>query len=124
MYKVIKRIEVAGAHFLNLPYKSKCADLHGHNWIIDVEVEASELNASGMVLDFTIIKEVVGQLDHTNLNEMKAFSKHNPTAENIAEWIASQINAELVINKNGNLYATVSKIMVQESEGNTACYIA
>ena len=31
MYYVSKRMEVAGAHRLDLPYESKCSNLHGHN---------------------------------------------------------------------------------------------
>ena len=34
MYKIIKKMEVAGAHKLELPYESKCSNLHGHNWNI------------------------------------------------------------------------------------------
>ena len=64
-----------------LPYRSKCASLHGHNWIITVYCRSSRLNSEGMVVDFTRIKEVVTEkLDHQNLNEVLPF---NPTAENI-----------------------------------------
>ena len=34
MYYVSKRLEVSAAHRLSLSYESKCASLHGHNWII------------------------------------------------------------------------------------------
>ena len=33
MYTVIKRMEVSAAHSLKLSYRSKCENLHGHNWI-------------------------------------------------------------------------------------------
>ena len=36
MYYVSKRMEIAGAHHLELPYDSKCEKLHGHNWIVTV----------------------------------------------------------------------------------------
>ena len=36
MYTVIKRMEISAAHSLKLSYRSKCEDLHGHNWIITV----------------------------------------------------------------------------------------
>ena len=32
MYTVIKRMEISAAHSLKLSYRSKCEDLHGHNW--------------------------------------------------------------------------------------------
>ena len=79
MFTVIKRMEISAAHKLILPYRSKCASLHGHNWIITVYCRSERLNADGMVVDFTQIKQAVKEkLDHRNLNEVLPF---NPTAE-------------------------------------------
>ena len=107
MYTVIKRMEVSASHCLSLSYRSKCENLHGHNWIITVYCRSIELNENGMVADFSHIKAVVKEkLDHHNLNEVLPF---NPTAENIARWICEQI-------------PTCFKVEVQESEANTAVY--
>ncbi len=57
MYYVSKRLEISAAHRLELDYPSKCTRLHGHNWIVTVHCRAAELNANGMVTDFTDIKE-------------------------------------------------------------------
>ena len=107
MYYVSKRMEIAGAHSLQLSYESKCQHLHGHNWIITVYCKAKELNVDGMVCDFKHIKDKIhGYLDHGDLNELLPF---NPTAENIAKWIHDQI-------------PQCYKVSVQESEGNIAVY--
>lgn len=107
MYRVTKRLEISASHSLKLSYPSKCTNLHGHNWIITVTCEAEELNANGMVEDFSEIKaRITSQLDHANLNEVLPF---NPTAENIARWICDQI-------------PTCVRVDVQESEGNVASY--
>ena len=107
MFIVKKRMEIAGAHRLNLNYESKCANLHGHNWIVTVWCKSQTLDANGMVMDFTHIKrEVQDKLDHKFLNDVVEF---NPTAENIAKWVCDQIP---------NCY----RVSVQESEGNVATY--
>lgn len=107
MFIVKKRMEIAGAHRLNLNYESKCANLHGHNWIVTVWCKSQTLDDNGMVMDFTHIKrEVQDKLDHKFLNDVVEF---NPTAENIAKWVCDQIP---------NCY----RVSVQESEGNVATY--
>lgn len=109
MYYVTKRIEISASHRLNLDYESKCTAMHGHNWIITVHCRAKELNANGMVTDFTLIKQKVKErLDHAVLNDVLPF---NPTAENIARWIVETVP---------NCY----RADVQESEGNIASYEA
>ena len=125
MYIIKKRIEISSSHCLNLPYQSKCSKPHGHNWIIEVEISGEFLNEEGLLIDFTHIKEVVMQLDHTNINEViKDKYPLNPTAENLAVWIADKINNKIFAYWTGeDEKPTVTKVTVQESEGNTACYI-
>ena len=107
MYTVTKKIEVSGAHFLTLPYDSKCKNFHGHNWIIFVTCKSETLDDNGMVIDFVKIKEIVKQLDHTNINDV--LKNLNPTAENIARWLCENI-------------PHCVRVEVQESEGNIATY--
>ena len=57
MYYVSKRFEVAGAHYVTTEHRSKCEELHGHNWIVIVHCKSMELNDDGMVTDFTMIKK-------------------------------------------------------------------
>lgn len=107
MYYISKRMEIAGAHFLNLDYESKCSNLHGHNWIVTVFCKAEELNGNGMVVDFTQVKKQIhDQLDHKTINDVLDI---NPTAENMAKWIHDHVR---------NCYM----VEVQESEGNIAVY--
>lgn len=108
MYRVKKTLEISGAHRLNLDYESKCSNLHGHNWIIEIYMQSKELDGNGMVLDFTHIKDAIhGKLDHAYLNEIFEF---NPTAENIAKWICDTLGEKCY------------KVTIQESSGNIAEY--
>lgn len=109
LYRLKKRIVISASHSLNLSYESKCRKTHGHNWVVWVYCESRELDESGMIVDFTVIKRLIhDKLDHQNLNEVLDF---NPTAENLAEWICNQIQS-------------CYRVDVQESEGNIATCIA
>ena len=59
MYYVSKRMEVAGSHHLDLPYESKCSNLHGHNWIITVHCKSEKLTDYGMIVDFALVKKEI-----------------------------------------------------------------
>ena len=106
MYYLKKRLEISASHKLNLSYKSKCTNLHGHNWKIEVYCKTENLNKDGMIVDFTHIKDVVMELDHKNLNN---YIKQ-PTAEHIAKYIYERI-------------PYCYKVKVIESEGNEIEYV-
>ena len=117
MYRVSKRMEISAMHRLNLDYESPCQNTHGHNWYITVEITGSKLDRNGMLLDFTVIKELIHkQMDHKNLNEIFKF---NPTAENIAKWVAIRID-EYLSDEKGHTFAYCSKVRVEETQGNYA----
>lgn len=105
MYKVMRQFEFCYGHRL-IDYPGKCAHPHGHNGLVEVELETKELNEQGMVLDFKKIKEelkpfIEEELGHKMLlrkddpliNFLKEqkdpvfIMQENPTAENIAELI-------------------------------------
>ncbi|MCR5271153.1 MAG: 6-carboxytetrahydropterin synthase [Prevotella sp.] len=105
MYCISKKMDVAGSHQLSLSYDSKCSHLHGHNWTITVFLASEDVNADGMVTDYSHIKKAIhGYLDHGNLNDLLPF---NPTAENIAAWVVKQ-------------FPQCYKAIVEESFGNVA----
>ena len=70
--------------------------MHGHNWKVEVEVCGNKLDNIGMVIDFKEIrnttKGVVDQLDHRFLNDLDPFKEINPTAENIAQYIYTELS--------------------------------
>lgn len=94
--------EFASAHTLR-DYPGACSRMHGHNWKVETEVVAEKLDATGMGIDFKIIKQAANavgdELDHRYLNDLDTFKTLNPTAENIAAYFFKQISNQ--INKPG-----------------------
>ncbi len=49
------------AHFL-ANYEGKCRNIHGHRWVVDVEVKSESLQAGGqldgMIIDFGDLKRI------------------------------------------------------------------
>ncbi|HEX5056120.1 MAG TPA: 6-carboxytetrahydropterin synthase QueD [Gammaproteobacteria bacterium] len=90
--------EFASAHTL-AGYPGACSRMHGHNWKVEVEVIASQLDPTGMAIDFKRIKqaanEVGNRLDHRYLNDIPPFDRVNPTAENIAAWFFQELSSNL-----------------------------
>lgn len=90
-----KKFTFNSAHKL-INYKGKCKNLHGHTYTLMVTVSGEIDKASGMVIDFNLIKDVVNKkviniLDHIMLNEIV----EQPTAENLTVWIWQQLKNEI-----------------------------
>ena len=105
MYRVAREIKFCYGHRL-LNHEGKCRHLHGHNGRAVITLETDQLDAQGMVIDFSRIKQVVSTwidetLDHRMLlhkdDPVLAYLRRqgepvyvmdvNPTAENIARLI-------------------------------------
>ena len=86
---VVKGVSFDAAHFLP-GYKGKCANMHGHHWVVELGV-VGEVKASGMVVDFTYLKEflktVEDAFDHKCVND----TIETPTAENICLWVRDKL---------------------------------
>jgi 6-pyruvoyltetrahydropterin/6-carboxytetrahydropterin synthase len=79
----------------------KCANLHGHNYVLEVVVAGEIDQASGYVLDLKLLSEVIGRqiirdVDHRNLNVDVPWLKGLiPTAENLARAFWERLQPEL-----------------------------
>ncbi len=99
MYRVKVISSFSAAHFLR-NYKGKCENLHGHNWKVEAICRGEKLDSQGLVIDFGLLKDkldsVLEQLDHKVLNEIDYFKDRNPTSEEIASYIFSQLKERLI----------------------------
>lgn len=120
---ITKEIEIDMAH--RVPnHKSKCRNLHGHRYRVEVGVDDKVVDAKGasdegMVIDFSDLKDVMmeyidAKLDHNSMFyekdeivdiiiELEAFQQKEiilvpfiPTAENIAQYIYYLVKGPLL----------------------------
>ncbi len=125
------------AHFL-YGYNGKCANIHGHHWVVDVKISDCKLQGSGekrgMLIDFGDFKRAVKELaegfDHTLIYEKNTLkpatvaalkdegftlveTDFRPTAENFAAHMYTELC---------NRGLPVFSVAVQESPENCAVY--
>lgn len=133
MHAITKTIHFSYGHRL-LDYAGKCRFLHGHNGLLEVEIEADKLDRRGMVMDFSDVSRVIkGWLDEHIDHKMvlakrdplvKTLSatgeplyliEDNPTAENLAKHIYEQAHT---------LGIAVSEVRLWETPSSYARYRA
>ena len=79
----------------------KCANLHGHNYVLEVVVAGEVDPDTGYVLDLKVLSEVIARqvirdVDHRNLNtDVPWLSGRIPTAENLALAFWERLRPEL-----------------------------
>ena len=107
---VSRRESFNAAHQLRDPARSdeenerifgKCANLHGHNYVLEVVVAGEIQDDTGYVFDLKelsdlIHRRVIDEVDHRNLNtDVPWLEGHIPTAENLALAFWERIRSEL-----------------------------
>ena len=119
MYTVMVTDSFAAAHSLKFA-QSKCENLHGHNWKVEVFIRGTNLDKSGMLMDFdklkVILRKIINELDHKNLDDLQFLRGRSPSSEVIAEHIFS----ELVPDIPNELL--VKEVRVWESADSCASY--
>lgn len=108
-YRIWKKFRFSASHQLaGLPEDHQCSRLHGHNYLIEVELSSDTLDETGFVLDFGALKAIKlyidDILDHRHLNDVFDF---NPTAEMMAKRLFDSW-------KPG--YPLISAVRIQETE--------
>jgi 6-pyruvoyltetrahydropterin/6-carboxytetrahydropterin synthase len=112
MFTISKKFEFSASHVLEgLPEGHQCGRLHGHNYIVEVELQAERLNEPGFVHDYGELAPLKVWLDetfdHQHINErMEA----TPTAEHMALLIHTK--AVELFGEAGRQTATHNGFMV------------
>jgi 6-pyruvoyltetrahydropterin/6-carboxytetrahydropterin synthase len=121
VYELKVITQFAAAHSLR-NFRGKCEDLHGHNWKIEIFVQADRLDETELVMDFGEIKKetaaVLEDLDHTHLNQLEFFKTHNPSSENIARYIYERLAPRIQRGRS-----ILTRVSAWESDTSCASYV-
>lgn len=90
MYTISKQFHFSASHQLfGLEPDHPCSRMHGHNYIVEVELQSETLNQVGFVRDYRELgafKEMIDDtLDHRHINDV--LGAENATAEKMATWM-------------------------------------
>lgn len=93
--RVGKRFRFNAAHYLT-DYDGPCENVHGHTYEVEIAVEGPVHPQTGMVVDFSALKDsfnerVHGVLDHQLLNDHIGV----PSTENVAAWVMSRVRQDV-----------------------------
>ena len=113
-------------------HQGKCANLHGHNYKLQVVVESDSLNQLQMVMDFSDLKEIVSGVIDDHYDHRFLIAEFDPRAETLiqidstvvvvpynptAEMVAQAIKTSIGVNLHT---ARLFKIVLWETESSYA----
>lgn len=123
MFEVTVEAMFSSGHYLR-NYRGKCENPHGHNYKVLVTLEGKELDHSGLLLDFKLLKQVmrpvVEYLDHQMINDLEPFTTVNPSAENLAKYFYDETNKQLFEMSGGRV--RVKQSTIYETDTSMATY--
>lgn len=115
-----RKIEFDSAHRL-INHEGKCKLIHGHRYVLEASFASTKLDEIGRVIDFSIIKDLLGSwinqnFDHNTIlsikdkklgdeiekitNQKIYYLADNPTAENIAKHLLEEICPKILIDQH------------------------
>jgi 6-pyruvoyltetrahydropterin/6-carboxytetrahydropterin synthase len=110
------------AHYLR-EYRGISEPLHGHSYKVEADLAGSGggLDSDAIAVDFVSAKQklelLAQKLDYGCINDVAPFTTINPSAENIAEWFARELQAAVAGDD-----ATVTAVTIWEGPVNSVTY--
>ena len=93
---------------------------HEHNWKVVASVRGDKLDNDGLLVDFLELQrgleQVVSPFRNVNLNQCAQLNGNNPTAEQVAWYIATQLQDQV------QAPSTISAVRVTEAPDCIATY--
>ena len=136
---VMRQVKFCAGHRL-LGHEGKCANLHGHNYLVQFHVTGNEVDELGRVVDFGVINKlfkgwiddywdhgfIIWEADSNALDALEQVRPnkiyrlpYNPTAENMARYLIDEIGPGLIATIKG-YDLRLTKVVVWETENASA----
>ncbi|MDP9193694.1 MAG: 6-carboxytetrahydropterin synthase [Acidobacteriota bacterium] len=110
------------AHYLR-EYRGISEPLHGHSYKVEADLAArgGGVDGDAIAVDFVSAKRkleaLAKTLDYGCINDIPPFTTINPSAENIAEWFATELQSAV-----SNEDAVVVAVTIWEGPVNSVTY--
>ena len=124
MFSVTVRDHVMIAHSFRGEVFGPAQKMHGATFIVDVTFESPEIFDDGIVVDIgramDCLKEVCGEINYKNLDELEMFTGKNTTTEFLSRWIWGRFVDSLKSGRLGPGSENVTAIGVELHESHVA----
>ncbi|MBC7771718.1 MAG: 6-carboxytetrahydropterin synthase [Pyrinomonadaceae bacterium] len=94
MYELTVEAVFSAAHALVI--QGALEQIHGHDWHVTAAVTGTALDADGLLVDFHAVEKalqaIVAPFKNANLNQTPPFDRVNPSAENVAAYLAQSLD--------------------------------
>jgi 6-pyruvoyltetrahydropterin/6-carboxytetrahydropterin synthase len=111
------------AHFLR-EYRGISEPLHGHSYKVEADLAArgGGLDSDAIAVDFVSarrkLEQLARKLDYGCINDVPPFTEVNPSAENIAEWFARELQTAVEEES-----AVVTAVTIWEGPVNSVTFV-
>lgn len=125
-YTVRVEARFESAHYLR-EYRGISEPLHGHSYKVEADLagRGGGVDSDAIAVDFVSAKRKLEQLakrlDYACINDVPPFTEINPSAENIAEWFATELQAALE-EDDADEDAAVVAVTIWEGPVNSVTY--
>jgi len=113
--------EFEAAHHLR-EYVGGPEPVHGHSWRIEAALGTDALGRYDLSVDFVtaerLLRDLAARLHDRDLNTVPPFDRRNPTAENVALWVADEIRKAGILSEGARL----ESVTVWEGRRNSVTY--
>lgn len=112
MWTISKDYKLSASHVLEgLPNGHQCGRLHGHNYVVRVELTGDRLDDHGFILDYGELKPfgayIDQVLDHRHLNDV--FPGMQTSSENLARLLAGTVRLTCPIPEGVTVAVSISE---------------